>query len=300
MKRTMRYLILGLVILCMCPLTVLANGPVPAPEYWFTFSNLPEDTKYVDMLIELPEDDPCYVPLVADNLPGGFSEDAPIVTYCEDGYRSYTFHYADAVSIIEIDQDDSVYFFTDDLNRRGNRDQINDIYERGSLRLALLDEYGNIQQVSRVFSLRPERIMEYQLNGFHYDAQEDRLDRDTAVSGLGVAIFFLTSVAGVVVTCFLEDLMALPFKLWKKYHIQILCTNICSQVLMRLLHTLLYGWVFNRYIWTVIVLEVLVYSGEFLLYKMTMKDVPTKRILLYTVSANTVSLVLSIFPMMIA
>ena len=141
--------------------------------------------------------------------------------------------------------------------------------------------------------------MEYQLNGFHYDALEDRLDRDTAVSGLGIVIFFLASVAGVVVTCFLEDLVALPFKLWKRYHIQILCTNIYSQVLMRVLHVLLYGWVFNRYIWTVVVLEVLVYSGEFLLYKMTMKDVSTKRILLYTVSANTVSLLLSLFPMMV-
>ena len=299
MKRTMRVLIICMVILCMCPLTVFANGPAPAPEYWFTFSNLPENIEYVDLLIELPIEDSCYVPLVAENLPKGFAVDSPIVTYCEDDYRSYTFHYADAASIIKIDQNQSVYFFTNDLNLSGNDDHMNDIYDRGSLRLALLDEYGNIQQISRTFSLRPERIMEYQLNGFHYDALEDHLDRDTAISGFGIVVFLLASVAGVAVTCFLEDLVALPFSLWKRYRKQILCTNIFSQVLMRLLHILLYGWVFNRYIWTVVVLEVLVYSGEFLLYRMTMKDVSAKRVLLYTVSANTVSLLLSIFPMMV-
>lgn len=299
MKKCICLILLIFLVFSSLPVTVSANGPAIEPKYWFDFTNLPDGTKYVDMLVELPENDEKYVALVSKNLPDQFSEDAPIIGYCEKNFSSYTFHYANAASMIEIDGEGAVYFFKDGPASNALYEHEQDIYERGRICLAMLDESGNILQVSRTFSIKPKSLFDYQLNTFHYDAKEDTLNIDTNFNAFGMFLYVVLSVAGVVFTCFVENIIALPFDLWKMHHRLILGTNILSQVLMRLLHILLYGWVFNRYVWTVVVLEILVYSGEFLIYRKKMKDVSRKRILWYTVTANTASLVLSAIPMMI-
>ena len=267
MKRKLSLLLVLILLFCALPVTVSANSPAVEPMYWFEFTNLPEGTKYVDMLIEMTEDDENYVALVSENLPYGFSENAPIVIYCKGNFPSYTFHYANAKSMIEIDGDGAVYFFKDDPESNALYEHEQDIYERGKIRLAMLDAFGNILQVSRTFSIKPTSIFDYQMNTFHYDAWADTLEIDVMFHTTAMAWFF-----------------------W---------TNVLSQILMRSLHILLYGWVFSRYVFTVVVLEILVYSGEYLFYRIKMKDMPHSRVLWYTITANTLSLVLSAIPMMI-
>ena len=251
----------------------------------------------MDMLIPLPEDDRHYEPLVAANLPDSFSVNAPILNYSEKNFRSYTFHYKNAKSMIRIGEDQAVFFFTDALEATPMWEHEPDIYDRGRIRLAMLDDRGNILKVSRSFSVKGG-IFDIQYNTFHYDGKTDTLTRDARVDTFAMLLFLFLSIAGVVLTCFLEDLIALPFKLWKPYGKLILCTNILSQILMRLLYVLLYGWIFSQYVWTVAILEILVYSGEFLFYRRKMKDISNTRVLWYTITANTVSLAFSVLPMM--
>lgn len=60
---------------------------------------IPADTAYVDLLMPIPTDDEAYVPYHQENGEKyGIPAQSELVTYCEDGYRSYTFHVADAVS----------------------------------------------------------------------------------------------------------------------------------------------------------------------------------------------------------
>ena len=303
-KRSVSMILIMIALLCLLPLSVSANSAPPIPWYLFDFTNLPEGTKYVDLLIRLPEDDIHYIPLVSENLPEGFSEDAPIVTYRQENFCSYTFHYAGAKSMIEINAENTVYFFTDTLEEysdeeyRSAEEHQQDIYDRGKIRLAMLDESGNILKVSQTFSIKPQFIFDYLYNTFHYDGNKDTLIRDTRLNSLGMLIFVILSILGVVLTCFLEGMIGLGFGLRKQYRKLVLCTNILSQVLMRILHILLYGWVFVHYVWTVVILEILVYTGEFIFYCRKMKDVTASRVFWFTVTANTVSLLVSVVPMM--
>ena len=50
----------------------------------------------------------------------------------------------------------------------------------------------------------------------------------------------------------------------------------------------------NIYLVETMILELMVYTGEFFLYRWRFRTVPLRRILVYTVVANTVSLLLGI------
>lgn len=297
MKRKLSVLLVFVLLICALPVTVFANSPAPFPWYWFKLTNLPEGTQYVDMLIKLPEEDSRYAPLVSDNLPDTFATDAPIVNYCERDFRSYTFHYQNAKSMIHVDSDNAVFFFTDSRDNYPLWEHEQDIYDRGRIRLAMLDEQGNILKVSRSFSVTRESIFCDLGHTFHYDGDRDSLERDARLDVIGVLLYLLISVAGLLLTCFAESLISTFFGLYRGYGKLILWTNVVSQILMRVAHVLLYGWIFAHYTWLVAFLELTVYTGEYFWYRSRMKDLPGSHVLWFTVTANTASLLLSIFPL---
>lgn len=161
----------------------------------------------------------------------------------------------------------------------------------GKIRLAMLDEKGNILQVSREFSLRNTNMFAYSLRSFFYNGEADTLDIETAFSGLAVMTYLFVSILGTVFTCLSEWFIAGFFGLERDYGKLILATNAVSQIAMRLLALLLYGWLFKRYLTVTLFLEVVVFAGEFLFYSHKMWVMPRKKILLYTITANTVSLI---------
>jgi len=291
MKRTICVVFTLLLLICVLPVTVFANSPPPWPVYQVEITNLPEETRYVDMLIKLPEDDSKYVPLVAENLPDGFSEDAQIISYCEDDYRSYTFHYAEAASMIKIPEDSTVYFFTKDGSETLGRAHLEEVYARGKIRLAVLDEAGNILQLSKPQSLQPMHLLDYDGYDFSYDAQTDKLIRESRGRNPAlVLMYILVGISGTLFTCAAERLIAWPFGLGKKHGKLIVKTNIVSQITMRILFLPLYTLIFRRYYYAVFFLEILIYAGEAVLYCWRMKTISWKRVVLYTVVANTVTL----------
>lgn len=289
--------VLMLVVLTVQP--VFANGPPPAQWYSISFSNLPKGTVYVDMLIPLEESDPMYVPLVEENLPEGFDAQSPIVTYCADGYRSYTFHYKDASSNIDLRSEPYirsgfVTFFSDGIfSEESLRYEHMDRVDQGQyIRLAMLDAQGGILKVSGPLFVGVKEFLAYPLGTYSYNAADDTLTVQTATSGIGIFLYVILSVIGVLLTVFLEWLTAAAFKLSKLYGRLVIGTNVVSQVCMRLLFVVLYGTLFYRYAIALVFLEIAVYLGEFLFYRKFMYGVSAKKCLLYTLTANTVSLIL--------
>ena len=285
-----------ILLLLVMTFPVSANGPMPTPWYEIYLSNLPENTAYVDLLIPLKENDPLYVELERRNLPDGFSEQAEIITYCDDGFRSYTFHYQGAQSAIETGENQYVSFGStwEDVYGGGNYrySHLEDIELRGVIRLAMLDSQGNIIQVSQDLAVKPKDTYHYLAGYCYYDAATGDWEMDMAFSGFGLVGYIVLSICGVIATCLIECLAALPFKLWKRYKWTILLTNLISQIAMRGVFAVIYGLGYWAYITVLIVLEIVVYAGEFLIYHFKMKDVSWKKKLLYTITANTASLIL--------
>lgn len=300
-KHFFAILLTTVILLMSLPVTASANSPAPDPWFTFCLTNLPEGTVYVDLLILLPETDPQYRELVADNLPDGFSEDAQIVNYCEDDFRSYTFHYRGALSDIQVDSNQSVTFFTDSSQIYDNiaYEHQADIESRGKIRLAMLDEKGNILKVSKSLSLQPASLFSYSLGVFRYDASADRIAVESNSNTLAVILFLIISACGIALTCVTEWLVALLFDLAHSHGKLIVCTNIVSQLLMRVTQMLLLYILFLNdilfYAGMVFVLEFVVYVCEFLFYRKKMWYISWKRCLLYTVCANTASALIGLW-----
>ncbi len=294
--------------LTVLPISVSANSPAPSPWYTFVISDYPQGTVYVDILIKLPESDPQYQELVTENVPDGFPLDAEIICFGENDFRSYTFHYRGARSIIKLDSNNRVTIFASSTTiydaENEAYDHMDDVEQRGKVRIAMLDAQGNILQISRPHSIRPSGLFTYSLGTFYYNAVRDELIVDSHSNMLAVIILTIIGLVGMIWTCVIERLVALLFDGIKKYIRLIVLTNMVSQFLMRSGQILLL-WLLGRfgqaisYFLLVFVLEVVVYLCEYLFYHKKMPDVPWRKCLEYTVCANTASAVSGLLLMFI-
>ena len=282
-------------------LPVSANSPPPKDWFDVQFSNLPEGTVYLDLLVYLPESDPYYTPLEEANLPEGISPDAQIVTYCQEDFRSYTFHYREAKSAIAVKGTKTVTYFYDNVVYHDSKwgsyidsdsvryKHLNDVLEKGEIRLAMLDAEGNILHISPVYRLEARKFMGILTRDLVYNAADDTMLLGEEVGSFGVLLYLFLAFLGMQLTCLVEWLVAVIMKLRHKGKITIV--NLVSQILMHTLYIAFYSLIFWRYTVALILLELLVYAGEFLVYRFRiMGDQPTKKILLYTIIANSASL----------
>ena len=84
--------------------------------------NIPDNTAFVDLLLPIQAEDEGYVDYnKANGEKFGISENSEIISYCEDGYRSYTFHIVDAdaeiipYDVITFGVDTEVYLANKEL-----------------------------------------------------------------------------------------------------------------------------------------------------------------------------------------
>ena len=290
-RRLITSLLLVLCLMIAFPVPVSANSPEPSPVFFFYLSNLPQGTVYVDMLIPLAESDPMYEDMNRMHIPDGFAENAEILSCCEDGYRSYTFHYRNALSIIRVDRDYGVHFFTDDGFQTVRYDHADAIQELGRIRLAMLDSAGNILKVSPVLRLKAREFLAYMTGSFFYNGMTDEFRVDSATSGFGLFFYQFFVLTGLILTCIIERLVLVPFGLKQRYGKSIVGMNVVSQVLMHLGYQLFYSLIFWKYTYATILLEIAVYLGEYLILCRVMKDVPRRIRFAYTVAANTASFI---------
>lgn len=291
-SRLLLCLLCAVMILAWVPIDASANSREPAPFYTFYLTNLPEGTKYVDLLIWLPESDELYSPLNTQNVPESFSEDAEILTYCQDDYCSYTFHFEDARSMILPGDDNEVHFFADS--------HYNSIYwhgeeisTRGAIRLAMLDAQGNILKVSPLLDLNNLEKFSYRLNDFYYDAGTDELEIDAIYDNMldPPDWYIKTRLIGTLVSAVTEWAVSFFFVV-KGRRGMILCTNLVSQILMHGAVALFYLYTSWSYIFVMVVLEILIYLGEPLFYWWRAREISGKQWLHFSVVSNTISLLI--------
>lgn len=276
---TVSILAVMLMTVFVLPFSVCANGLPPSPELIVELSNLPEGTVYVDIAIRAPED---RIVDLAQDPPEGVSKDSPMVRGEYGEFVSYSFRVRYAESTIVPDAHSNVSFSDPEI--------INDSKQ---VRLVMADKDGNILKVSDPFTVTPKNLFDYSLNLFEYDAATDALHVSMGYSSMFFLLYIGISIIGLIATCMIEWLIGVAFKLTRNYAVLIVGTNVVSQTLMRLLFIPLYSMM-PHYIALTVLLEILVYTGEFIAYRFLAKDVPARKWLLYVITANTASLLASI------
>ena len=291
-NRLLAVILILVLVLGTLPLTAAANSPGPSIGICFVLTDLPKDTVYVDLLIQLPDSDPMYVDLVEDNLSGSITAQSEIVSYCDDSFRSYTYHYRNAQSLIEVVEYRYVLFFTNDV-LEDYSDHREDVYSRGKIRLAMLDREGSILKVSPTFELRTDGFLTNMMGIFDYNAGTDEFEVREQTSVIAWIVYICLCVLCLLLTVATEVLIAVCFRM-KAFLDIIKRANIVSQILMHSMFVLLYALVSQNYLLNTLILEALVYTGEFLYYSKKTWGISAKKCFLYTVTANTASLVLGI------
>lgn len=298
-KKLFLIIILLFVAAFSLPVSVSANAPLPADHLTVFLSNLPDEAVYVDLLIRIDENDPQYVAFQSNTFVSSASNAKEITDYSKDGFRSFTFHYKDAKSNIRISKhynyDQTIAYYVDFCNGLEYRDYLTQ-YENlrkyyRDIRIALLDKDFNIIVVSETAQL-PKESNAFRFNGrIYYDFATNTIEYDNEINPLYVIFGGIYSILIMLLSVVAEVVLARFFGLGKKQRRTIRVVNVCSQIIMRALYAVLPF----TYLIETCILEILVYSAEFLIYKKRFGQVRTKTLAYYTVAANTLSLLLGIF-----
>ena len=102
-KKIILVFVLVLMLTSLRPWSVSANAPPPADYLTVEISDLPEGAVYADLLIQFDADDANYVDFQPNHWAADSSAAKEIAEYSTDGYRSFTFHYKNAKSNIELE-----------------------------------------------------------------------------------------------------------------------------------------------------------------------------------------------------
>lgn len=283
-------LILFLIVAAF-PLRASANGPPPPHSAGVRIENMPENAAYVDILIQIGADDEQYTPYNVDHgARMGIPAQSPIVLYDEDGFASFTFHFAEA----SVDEEYGMRFAREN-------DQYSMLLDRyHMIKVALIDSEGNVLQVSDSVDLNPSGKSGYFTGTITYDALADTIDAPYHTSPIA-AVFSAFKLVAMVIMILLrmllssgiETLIALPFKL--RPVSRVFLVNMGTQLLL---------YIFMAvcplpYVWALVIGEIAVYVSEFFIlrrvYKNAITKISTARLAAFVVTANTASLAVGLW-----
>lgn len=126
---------------------------------------LPREAVYMDMLISMDENDKAYTPYNEDNMKQYSFDTKTIAEYNSEGFVSMSYHYKDNFTKMKILYNNKYgyinSFVLDKCSNGGlvaNDTRVHDIIsEDRKFRIALLDENGNIIQLSEPFKGNSKR-----------------------------------------------------------------------------------------------------------------------------------------------
>lgn len=287
MKRTVTVLLTLLLLTALLALPVSANGPAPNPVFLVELENYPPEACYMDLLVKMSPDNENYADN-RENFPDDTWGNSQIFSYEENEYMSYTFHYRGAEGNIKMNNGRVEFFERTDEN----------IKRFQSVMIAVLDEQGSILQISEPFDPESSSIMVMSLGYARYDYEADVVEvaeHSQAAWVLGIlGVYILIAILGGLVTVFVEWLIAHCFTPLILYLKVVVVTNLVTQLTMRVLFALLYTLLWQNYWFWTLLLEVAVYTAEYLVYCKRIPTAPKKTIFTYVIVANTVTLLLGI------
>lgn len=274
------------------PLLVAHADSPPPPNYFYSYvTNTNSNAKYTDILIKISKNSKYYTGLNTSNAQEyGFNSSTPIVNYNKDGYMSICFHCNDVSSMPSILQNLDMCKTIELENGYKPISTMTD-----SIKIALFDKSGNVLKVSDAVSVMPT-VNDTYPNEVNYDASSTipivnfvpfyKGYANNAVILLNFFVFaFLIRMAISTTT---ETLIAIPFKirpLWK-----IVVINIATQIL-------LFAFISSgrlSYNSSILIGEIFVFIFEFVAYIFLFKNISKPKLALYTVIANTISLVIGL------
>ena len=276
-------------------LPVFANAPMPADHLTIVLSNLPDDAVYVDLLVKINQDDPNFVDFQSNNYSDSVSKSSEIVSYSDGSFYSFTFHYKNSKSNIKIEPYYDDLYYVDFCNGLDYQDYLTQ-YESlrnhyRDVKVALLDKDFNIIVVSESIQLPKENNALVFDGEIYFDFNTNSLDFDTRINPYFVVFGGFFSILIMLMSIGTETVISLLFGFRGRQTLTILIVNICSQIIMRLLYLVLPF----TYLIETIILEVCVYTAEFFIYKKYFKGTSVIKLVGYTLTANTLSLLLGIF-----
>jgi hypothetical protein len=294
-KKSFSVIILLLIFTFSWPTAVFANAPAPADHLTVALANIPDNAVYADLLIKISQDDADFIDFQPNDYADFVSNSSEIVTYSQDGYYSFTFHYKDSKSYIKIDHyydDLDCVKFCEGLEYNEYLTQYESLLNNyNDVKIALLDKDFNIITVSNAAKL-PEVNNLYNFYGeINYDFTDNKIDVDISKNYYFIVFGGIFLIGIMSMSIGIEVLVSLLFGFRGKRLLIILLTNTCTQIIMRLLYLVLPF----TYLIETIILEIMVYVTEFLIYKKYLKQEKTTTIGWYTVIANTLSLMLGIW-----
>ena len=308
MKNIVCRILVGAIIVLqffLLPLNVFANGPVAADWLSFSLSNLPIGVAFADVLIQISPEDPKYTPVNTQNLEQtGLSPESEIILFDANGFQSFTFHYKKAASSIEVygqyngqriepDKGFGYVEFCKGTEYREFYTQYEDLRKNyRTIKLAFLDKNGTIISVSEKFDLPKMNNYHVFLGHIYYDYQTGDInigiyDNPWFILINGFFIIFFTALSVGI-----EAITALFFHFRREKMALVVIVNLITQALMRIAYMLLAILSFPHLL-SIILLEACVYSAEYMVYRKSrvMADESTKKILIYTITSNTLSLI---------
>lgn len=290
MKRITTVLLTILLLTVLLALPVSANGPAPKSSFEVNLKNAPAEACYMDLLVEMTPDDVNYTDN-RENFPDPSWAQQEIFSYSDNDYISYTFHYRGAEGNIKIENGKVKFFERSEENL--NRFQ--------SVMIAILDENGSIMMISEPFDPDPSGTKVMNLGYAIYDYEADTVEvpnqpqPETPVTEITkiLGMYVLGAIISAAVGVLVEWLIARCFVSLLLYQKVIVLTNVITQLTRCILFmALIFLWQ-NYWFWTLL-LEVAVYTGEYLVYCKRIPTAPKKTIISYVIIANTVTLLLGL------
>ena len=287
MRRFALSFALVMILFSALTFSVSANSPAPPGYFYYQVINAGETVKFADILIKINPGSNTYTDFNAsNNISGMFNAETPIVAYQEDGYRSLSFHYSEVYSNLDPESG---------LAQLANSGQSIDKITT-SIKIALLDEDGNILKVSNAVDVVPAAADTFP-RGVKYDADGDtpvvQFHQTYIGSSSKPNIFSFAFLFAVFLRMILsvsaEILLAIPFKLkpvWK-----IAAVNLVSQLF--LISFMLFGGL--HYLPSLIIGEIIVFASEFVVYTLLFRSVSKRRIAGYAILANAITLILGLY-----
>ena len=294
MLKKMVFCIVIILLSCIFCTPVLANAAAPTEHITIKLTNIPDNVVYADLLIKIDENDENFSEINRLSLDeNGLFDEAQIVTYNDNGFRSFTFHYHNAKSNIKINEpypnyDYKYVDFCKGIEYREYLAQYEDLRTNyKSIKIALLNEQGDIVSISKQVELPEQSFSLLFFGTIEYDVATENIVFVFEHNHLYI-LFSIVCIWPLLIffSIGLEVLTAVIFKFRGEKLRTITKVNVLTQILMRILYLFLPF----TYLVSTIVLEFLMYGGEFLFYKKSLKGEKTKRVLVYTVVANTISL----------
>ena len=287
--------VLCIILVCSLSVPVFANAPDFADIFTVIIQNMPPEAVYADLLIKIDEKDKNYIPFQSSDLGDDEALLSELSNYSEDGYSSFTLHYKNAVSNNKINKyyDDEYYvtFCKGPASIHEFYAQYEDILNNyGKVKIALLDKDFKIIAVSDEVDVSKTSLVTYFTGMIYYDLSENSIEAMMYDNPYFIVFGGFLSMVVMWLSVGIEVLIALIFGFRKKQLLPILIANVCTQTVMRLLYCVipLSYWL------ETLILEFLIYLVEFLIYKKFIKEADTKKILIYTIVANTITLLLGL------